>query len=206
MNVLERVDSTNVERFFKLGSALETCSLAGMKKFIHLVEDEKAGATIRQKRIIASRIANMNIEGDVISQDEFMLCKITNVLAILGYEDLAIELGNYTTKIYRSRSVQTALLNEIIDGAIKKNRSDAASGYRHHLNDEILAIMKATWKKNPALSKKKMIFKLIARYTVNGVTKIDDGTLNDWIKKEKLLPPKPKKYIDSDLVIPPQFA
>lgn len=202
MNVFERVDSANLERFFRLGSSLETCSLTGTKKFIHLVEDKTAGATIRQRRIIASNVASAGIDGGYIQQDMFMLDKITNILTVLGYAELATELGNYTNKIYRSKESMHDMLNELIDGAIKKNRSDAASGYRHYLSDEILAIMKATWNKNPALSKKKMIAKLMIRYE----GRVDEGTLNSWIKKEKLLPPKPKKYLISDLVIPSEYA
>lgn len=206
MNILERVDAGNVENFFRLGSALETSSLIVMQKFDQLTDAKVSSMIIRQKKMMASSIANMKIEGGDIKQDEFMLRKIVNVLAVLGYTELANELGVYTNKIYHSRNVYNAMLNELIDGAIKKSRSDAASGYRHYLSDEVLAIMKATWKKNPALSKKKMINKLLIRYTVNGVTKIDDKTLKDWIKKEKLLPPRPKKYMNSDLVIPPQYA
>lgn len=64
-----------------------------------------------------------------------------------------------------------------------------------------MAIIKATWEKNPALSKKKMIAKLMNRYE----GRVDEGTVDSWIKKEKLLPPKPKKYIMSELVVPTPY-
>ena len=47
-----------------------------------------------------------------------------------------------------------------------------------------------------------MIAKLMNRYE----GRVDEGTVDSWIKKEKLLPPKPKKYINSDLVFPPDYA
>ncbi|EIK1008670.1 hypothetical protein LJU79_004385, partial [Salmonella enterica] len=94
------------------------------------------------------------------------------------------------------------IYKEIAEGSAFKQRSIAASGPRHRLYDEIVAIMKSTWKHNPALSKRKMISKLLIRYE----DKVDEKTLRDWITKGKLAPPRPRQNKNSDLVIPPEYA
>lgn len=208
MSYLKRVDSEHVARMHAFQKLAKSYSSENADEQVRFIEKELAGKTIREKKWIANSLTEMQMveKTRASSDDENTLVKAVNVLAVLGYTDLAKELGAFADRLGRCVTLSDIYINHIIDGAVKKNRSDAASGHRHHLHDEILAIMKATWKKNPALSKKKMISKLSIRYMVNNVTQVDDGTLNDWIKKEKLLPPKPKKYIDSDLVIPPEYA
>ena len=141
---------------------------------------------------------------ETIDNEFDVIMRASAILKLCGYNKTAKELTKVGCYLRMSKDTKNAdfVLQNIIDGAIKKNRSDAASGHRHHLHDEIVAIMKATWKENSSLSKKKMIAKLINRYE----GRVDEGTVDSWIKKEKLLPPKPKKYIISELVIPPQYA
>ncbi|EKM4697874.1 hypothetical protein ACUBX1_001957 [Enterobacter hormaechei] len=204
MSYWKRVDNEHLARMIAFRNSLDDFSSGRAKKHVEFTEKLVDKKTIREKKWIADQLAQVQqFDGSRrITPDEETLTKAVNVLTVLGYTDLARDLGAFTEKLSRSVSLNEFYVNNIIDGAIKKNRSDAASGYRHHLSDEILAIIKATWKKNPALSKKKMISKLAIRYE----GRVDEGTLDNWIKKERLLPPKPKKYINSDLVIPPEYA
>lgn len=204
MSYWKRVDDEHLARMISFRNSLDDFSSERASEHVKFTEKLVDKKTIREKKWIADQFAQLKLfdESRKITPDEEILTKAVNVLTVLGYADLARDLGAFTEKLSRALSLNEFYVNNIIDGAIKKNRSDAASGYRHHLSDEILAIMKATWKKNPALSKKKMISKLSVRYE----GRVDEGTLDNWIKKEKLLPPTPKKYINSDLVIPPEYT
>lgn len=204
MSYLKRVDAEHVARMRAFQKLAESYSSENADEHVKLLEKELAGKTISEKKWIANSLAEMQTVEQTrpLSDDENVLIKAVNVLAVLGYTDLAKELGTLADRFGRRVALSDIYINHIIDGAVKKNRSDAASGHRHHLHDEILAIMKATWEKNPALSKKKMLAKLMNRYE----GRVDEGTVDSWIKKEKLLPPKPKKYIISELVIPSHYA
>lgn len=204
MSYLKRVDAEHVARMHAFQKLAESYSSENADEHVKLLEKELAGKTISEKKWIANSLAEMQMVEQTrpLSDDENVLVKAVNVLAVLGYTDLAKELGTLADRFGRRVALSDIYINHIIDGAVKKNRSDAASGHRHHLHDEILAIMKATWEKNPALSKKKMLAKLMNRYE----GRVDEGTVDSWIKKEKLLPPKPKKYIISELVIPNHYT
>lgn len=204
MSYLKRVDAEHVARMHAFQKLAESYSSENADEHVKLLEKELAGKTISEKKWIANSLAEMQMVEQTrpLSDDENVLVKAVNVLAVLGYTDLAKELGTLADRFGRRVALSDIYINHIIDGAVKKNRSDAASGHRHHLHDEILAIMKATWEKNPALSKKKMLAKLMSRYE----GRVDEGTVDSWIKKEKLLPPKPKKYIISELVIPNHYT
>ncbi|RAY21420.1 hypothetical protein DP183_12180 [Enterobacter kobei] len=204
MSYLKRVDAEHVARMHAFQKLAESYSLENADEHVKLLEKELAGKTIKEKKWIANSLTEMQMveKNRPLSDDENVLVKAVNVLTVLGYTDLAKELGALADRVGRCVTLSDVYMNNIIDGAVKKNRSDAASGHRHHLHDEIVAIIKATWEKNPALSKKKMIAKLMNRYE----GRVDEGTVGSWIKKEKLLPPKPKKYINSDLVFPPDYA
>ncbi|EPR8100119.1 TPA: hypothetical protein ACH1TT_004089 [Klebsiella quasipneumoniae] len=200
MSYLNRVDAEHVARMYAFQQLVKSFSSENADEHVNRIEKEIAGKTIKEKKWIANSLTEMQLveKNRPLSDDENVLVKAVNVLTVLGYTDLAKELGALADRVGRCVTLSDVYMNHIIDGAVKKNRSDAASGHRHHLHDEILAIIKATWEKNPALSKKKMIAKLMSRYE----GRVDEGTVDSWIKKEKLLPPKPKKYIMSELVVP----
>ncbi|WP_142966616.1 hypothetical protein [Enterobacter cloacae] len=204
MSYLKRVDAEHVARMYAFQQLVKSYSSENADEHVNRIEKEIAGKTIKEKKWIANSLTEMQLveKNRPLSDDENVLVKAVNVLTVLGYTDLAKELGALADRVGRCVTLSDVYMNHIIDGAVKKNRSDAASGHRHHLHDEIVAIIKATWEKNPALSKKKMIAKLMNRYE----GRVDEGTVDSWIKKEKLLPPKPKKYIMSDLVVPNPYA
>jgi len=158
--------------------------------------------TIEERSWIAQQMSQLETKKDTkVPPDVCVLIRVIEVLSVLGQTELATKVSAIAEKLAKQSVIANPFINEIIDGAIKKNRSDAASGHRHHLHDEIVAIMKATWVKNPALSKTKMVAKLLVRYE----DKVDEGTLKSWIKKEKLAPLTPKNYKNSALVIPHEF-
>lgn len=204
MSYLNRVDAEHVARMYAFQQLVKSFSSENADEHVNRIEKELAGKTIKEKKWIANSLTEMQLveKNRPLSDDENVLVKAVNVLTVLGYTDLAKELGALAERVGRCVTLSDVYMNHIIDGAVKKNRSDAASGHRHHLHDEIVAIIKATWEKNPALSKKKMIAKLMNRYE----GRVDEGTVDSWIKKEKLLPPKPKKYIMSDLVVPTPYT
>lgn len=204
MSYLKRVDAGHVARMYAFQQLVKSYSSENADEHVNRIEKEIAGKTIKEKKWIANSLTEMQLveKNRPLSDDENVLVKAVNVLTVLGYTDLAKELGALADRVGRCVTLSDVYMNHIIDGAVKKNRSDAASGHRHHLHDEIVAIIKATWEKNPALSKKKMIAKLMNRYE----GRVDEGTVDSWIKKEKLLPPKPKKYIMSDLVVPNPYT
>ncbi|EQB3320482.1 hypothetical protein ACYI82_003178 [Klebsiella variicola] len=204
MSYLNRVDAEHVARMYAFQQLVKNFSSENADEHVNRIEKEIAGKTIKEKKWIANSLTEMQLveKNRPLSDDENVLVKAVNVLTVLGYTDLAKELGALADRVGRCVTLSDVYMNHIIDGAVKKNRSDAASGHRHHLHDEIVAIIKATWEKNPALSKKKMIAKLMNRYE----GRVDEGTVDSWIKKEKLLPPKPKKYIMSDLVVPNPYT
>lgn len=204
MSYLNRVDAEHVARMYAFQQLVKSFSSENTDEHVNRIEKEIAGKTIKEKKWIANSLTEMQLveKNRPLSDDENVLVKAVNVLTVLGYTDLAKELGALADRVGRCVTLSDVYMNHIIDGAVKKNRSDAASGHRHHLHDEIVAIIKATWEKNPALSKKKMIAKLMNRYE----GRVDEGTVDSWIKKEKLLPPKPKKYIMSDLVVPNPYT
>lgn len=204
MSYLKRVDAEHVARMYAFQQLVKSYSSENADEHVNRIEKEIAGKTIKEKKWIANSLTEMQLveKNRPLSDDENVLVKAVNVLTVLGYTDLAKELGALADRVGRCVTLSDVYMNHIIDGAVKKNRSDGASGHRHHLHDEIVAIIKATWEKNPALSKKKMIAKLMNRYE----GRVDEGTVDSWIKKEKLLPPKPKKYIMSDLVVPNPYA
>ena len=204
MSYLNRVDAEHVARMYAFQQLVKSYSSEKADEHVNRIEKEIAGKTIKEKKWIANSLTEMQLveKNRPLSDDENVLVKAVNVLTVLGYTDLAKELGALADRVGRCVTLSDVYMNQIIDGAVKKNRSDAASGHRHHLHDEIVAIIKATWEKNPALSKKKMIAKLMNRYE----GRVDEGTVDSWIKKEKLLPPKPKKYIMSELGVPTPYT
>lgn len=55
-----------------------------------------------------------------LSDDENVLVKAVNVLTVLGYTDLAKELGALADRVGRCVTLSDVYMNHIIDGAVKK--------------------------------------------------------------------------------------
>lgn len=121
------------------------------------------------------------------------------VMYFLGFDDIARSL------------LETAFYNEKMKlGQLKfiHYGSSVISNYKQSLRSskprnphyaEAMRIAALTWEKYPAASKKSMCVNL--RNHFHGQVSID--TLNDWIKKQKIQPPKPKAYTSFSLVLSP---
>ncbi|EEX9038048.1 hypothetical protein ACSYOV_004158 [Escherichia coli] len=169
-------------------------------KYYRKAERKRIAAKIDKKEYLA-----LDKTGEInIGHSANVFLKSILILELLGYKNTAEDLSWVYKRACIASKGGGKVIRLISDGVIKRRRSEAASGPRHHLHDEIVAIMKATWKKEPALSKTKMIAKLSRRYE----GRISEETIKCWIKSEKLAPPPPpdKKYKNTELVIPPEYA
>lgn len=153
-------------------------------------------------RFILQKMRKDKPSKDDAEFEDKTLAKVFLVLESHDFSSLAEDMALVIERRNIRERSQDIIYKEIAEGSAFKQRSIAASGPRHRLYDEIVAIMKSTWRHNPALSKRKMISKLLIRYE----DKVDEKTLKDWITKGKLAPPRPIKNKNSDLVIPPEYA
>jgi hypothetical protein len=127
------------------------------------------------------------------------LYKATLMLEALGYTETAKELFIARNIVKIERENREAVVRNISKDAIRRQYSKAASRPRNKLHDEILGIIKATWEKHPAGSKKEMIRRIMTNYP----EKVDESTLKRWIKKANLTPPRPAGgYKNFNLVFP----
>lgn len=145
MSYLNRVDAEHVARMYAFQQLVKSFSSENADEHVNRIEKEIAGKTIKEKKWIANSLTEMQLveKNRPLSDDENVLVKAVNVLTVLGYTDLAKELGALADRVGRCVTLSDVYMNHIIDGAVKKNRSDAASGHRHHLHDEIVAIIKS---------------------------------------------------------------
>ncbi|EIQ0071662.1 hypothetical protein LUG81_004626, partial [Salmonella enterica] len=75
---------------------------------------------------------------------------------------------------------------------------EISSKTRHKHYDEIIQIIKNTWKKYPSGSKKEMVRQIVEHFK----GEVNESTLLRWIKKENLTPPRPVRYTSLKLVFP----
>ncbi|VEW03700.1 conserved hypothetical protein [Escherichia coli] len=206
MSYLDRVDAEYVKKLMALRVIEHEHAHQSSEEHVELLDRAFKHKTMSERRCIADKLSQMNYSAKYreLIKDEITLLRATNALIALGYNELGKELGAFAERYHFRIDSSDTYIDYIINGAIKKHRSDSVSGPRHHLHDEIVAVMKATWKKEPALSRTKMIAKLSRRYE----GRISEETIKYWIKSEKLAPPPPpgKKYKDAKLVIPPEYA
>ncbi|EFG1981876.1 hypothetical protein HV146_20360 [Escherichia coli] len=196
MATLERVDSEYAGKIKDIILERRRLAAKAAEEYISFYEQGKLKPTVEG---LSEILTSQELDPEIKT-----LLKSVEALITSGYMELAKELAEVTERLYQTLAFSTICMDYIIDGAIKKHRSDSASGPRHHLHDEIVAIMKATWKKEPAFSQTKMIAKLSRRYE----GRISEETIKYWIKNEKLAPPPPpgRKYKNTELVIPPEYA
>lgn len=136
MSYLNRVDAEHVARMYAFQQLVKSFSSENADEHVNRIEKEIAGKTIKEKKWIANSLTEMQLveKNRPLSDDENVLVKAVNVLTVLGYTDLAKELGALADRVGRCVTLSDVYMNHIIDGAVKKNRSDAASGHRHHLD------------------------------------------------------------------------
>lgn len=88
--------------------------------------------------------------------------------------------------------------DEISKQAIAEHQREKASKPRNHYYNEVMHVIKLTWKKYPKASKTGLLNELSVYY--HG--KVSKNTLDKWIKESGAQPPRPDKYSSFELVHP----
>lgn len=110
------------------------------------------------------------------------LCKLFFVLEAHGYSSLADDLAFALNRRFVKERAQDVIYKEIAAGAAYMDRKKAASGSRHQQKDEIIDVIRETWKAYPWGSKNRMIQNILSRY------RVVEKTLKLWMKEEGLAP------------------
>ncbi|EAW1595195.1 hypothetical protein AC331_19595 [Salmonella enterica subsp. enterica] len=124
------------------------------------------------------------------------LCKLFFILEAHGYSSLADDLAFAMNRRFVKERAQDVIYKEIAAGAAYMDRKKAASGSRHNQKEEIIDVIRETWKTYPWGSKNRMIQKLSERY------RVVEKTLKNWMKEEKLAPLEVVISKNYPLVIP----
>ncbi|MBN3071151.1 hypothetical protein H4F33_03250 [Pectobacterium brasiliense] len=90
--------------------------------------------------------------------------------------------------------------NKAEENAYKSKLREVARKPRNPNYEEAMRIASSTWKKFPKASKGAMCVKLQDFFERKG-RKVSIDTLDKWIKKSKIQPPKPDVYVNFSLVI-----
>ncbi|EAW1172739.1 hypothetical protein S922_14125 [Salmonella enterica subsp. enterica] len=123
---------------------------------------------------------------------------IIKILKQIHFEKLAKHVCRY----YEEAMDDELFAEEDPDGFLLQGlQSDLmreiSSKTRHKHYDEIIQIIKNTWKKYPSGSKKEMVRQIIEHFK----GEVNESTLLRWIKKENLTPPRPSRYTTLTLVL-----
>ncbi|MFP2516137.1 hypothetical protein [Buttiauxella agrestis] len=130
--------------------------------------------------------------------DVAVLMKAGLLLQKAGCFNAASELQGLATRnlfeMYLSPAISVIKENKVISDI---NR-EKASKPRHKLYPEVMSVIAATWESYPRASKTGLLDAL-AHYYYKKVTR---NAIDGWIKNSGLIPPKPDKYSDFELVFP----
>ncbi|EOC8105576.1 hypothetical protein ACI5OA_002124 [Salmonella enterica subsp. enterica serovar Poona] len=176
-----------------------------MKKYIYEYRNFLKGCNEEE---IKNLISNINNDRYYMSKffyghtsySEADITFLNSIIAleVLGYTNIAEDLARLDIRFYLAMSERSETVELITKGIINKKKSEQASKPRNPLHDEIMLIIKATWGKYPESSKREIIKRIMSRYP----GKVDEKTLNRWIKKAGIAPPRPTAYKNFSLVIP----
>lgn len=117
-----------------------------------------------------------------------LLCKAGCVNAA---KDLFKVLNEEYIDLIFSNMDENIIKKEAISNRAKLN----GSKNEHKERDAIINVMRNTWSKYPCMSQNRIIEKIREKFSVS------QTTLKFWIKEYKLLPEKPEKYTDGELVL-----
>ncbi|WP_157720786.1 hypothetical protein, partial [Salmonella enterica] len=81
------------------------------------------------------------------------LCKLFFILEAHGYSSLADDLAFAMNRRFVKERAQDVIYKEIAAGAAYMDRKKAASGSRHNQKEEIIDVIRETWKTYPWGSK-----------------------------------------------------
>lgn len=119
---------------------------------------------------------------------------------LLEHQGFNAMAQNICDGIYANRlrgELNSRMEQMILSEAFKEKQKNIAQRPRNPHHDDALRIAKATWEKYPGASKERLCKKL--RDHFNGRVSVD--SLNSWIKKANIQPPKPRVYTSFSLVI-----
>ncbi|XBS69918.1 hypothetical protein ABK905_00575 [Acerihabitans sp. KWT182] len=119
------------------------------------------------------------------------------VMHFLGFNQHAKTLLKTAFKSETFMHSQLQFIYHASNVITKYKQKLRSSKPRNAYYEQAIKIIKNTWLKYPAASKAAMCSKLHTHFS----GKISKDTLDRWIKKSKLQPPKPGKYIGFNLVI-----
>lgn len=146
----------------------------------------------RVKAILRTMESEKIQADDDYSFENQVLAKVFFVLESHGFRNIASDFGTFVnTKVTKELS-QDLIYEKIAENAARISRSVAASGPRHPQRDEIIDVMRATWRKYPWASKNKMILRVTESY------RVAVKTLKTWMSEEGLKPlekVKNKKFL-----------
>ncbi|ELE9730124.1 hypothetical protein RM407_003816 [Enterobacter kobei] len=128
-----------------------------------------------------------------------VLAKVFFVLEAHGFKNIAKDLGTCVNTNTSKELSQDLIFEKIAENAARKSRSVAASAPRHPQKDEILDVMRATWRTYPWASKNKMILRVTESY------RVAEKTLKNWMSEEGLKPLEKVKNKKFHLVIPDRW-
>lgn len=132
------------------------------------------------------------------TEESSELIKAACIFEVLGFEQLAKNMRRF----YAEMLIETMMEEVRQEANAKKVISDAnrkkALRPRHKLYSEVMSVIAATWKKYPRASKTGLLEALTHHY----YEKVTRNAINEWIKNSGLIPPKPEKYSDFELVFP----
>lgn len=152
--------------------------------------------------IIKSVSAGYELEGGGLSPS-FSLKESRNallsasVMHFLGFASVALEIiqSAMVSEKLKFEQLHIAHKSSVIMERYKQHLKSAKPRNTHY--EEAIKIISDTWSKYPAASKAGMCSKL--HHYFNGAVSKD--SINRWIKKSKLQPPKPERYTAFSLII-----
>ncbi|WP_310607774.1 hypothetical protein [Buttiauxella brennerae] len=196
MNQYERVDKDNLLRILAIGVAIEKDIADNPHKISNNLRNYTANQRRKAAEVINKQSTNYYSK---FSYQQNVLFKAVCILELLGYEQSALELADVTRRLELNDGLFNMMTEQVIDGAIKKHRSDSASVPRHLEKEEIIDVVRATWIMYPWGSKTRMISYILEAYRVT------DKTLKGWMRDEGLTPLADFKNENFSLVIPEKW-
>lgn len=132
-----------------------------------------------------------------LTDNEVSVFKANLIFWLLGMEDMADEMARVNITMLMMRKNLAFYVRDTNKLVNNLNLKNIAKKPRNPHYAEAMRIAKATWEKYPGASKGQLCRSLNTYF--NGKVSID--TLDSWIKKEKIQPPKPERNTSFTLII-----
>lgn len=173
--------------FLKNKISDESIDLINSYNFLKAVEiseykwglsDDLRGVPKKTRKWVADKVNEQSPkEYKQFSYEQNVISKAINILSLLGYDETAEQLAKILRNFEISVATKNLYLDCLISGASKFQRSQAASGSRHRQKEEIMEVIRNTWKEHPWVSKTRMQRAILEEY------KVCEKTLKFWLKE-----------------------